>query len=187
MVLDTETTGIPIMKDFNVFHEPSSLEYYKESRLIEIGYIIYSHEGTKLSDYECIIKPNDFIIKNHHIHGITNDIAKKEGKNINDALDNLNKSLDTIDLIVGHNIMFDISIILSECYRNNRKDLIEKLKIKFTICTMKMAKNIFGTIYNLQTLYRMLHNKYTDQKHRALDDAHICADCYFFMLKNSIV
>lgn len=82
MVLDTETIGIPIMKDFNVFYEPSSLEYYKESRLIEIGYIIYSHEGTKLSDYECIIKPNDFIIKNHHIHGITNNIAKKKEKTL---------------------------------------------------------------------------------------------------------
>lgn len=182
MVLDSETTGLPIMKDYNKFHSPESYEHYKDCRLIELGYIIYSKDGRKINEYEFIVKPHNFTIRNYHIHGITNTTAIKNGKDISAVLDELDKNLDKIDLIVGHNIMFDISVVLSECHRNKKKDLILKLISKPFICTMELGKEIYGSNLNLQTLYRSLHNKYITQKHRALDDAYMCADCYFCLL-----
>ena len=45
--LDTETTGIPIMEGYNKYYDPKELKYYKNSRIIELGYVI-TKEETKL-------------------------------------------------------------------------------------------------------------------------------------------
>ena len=183
MVIDTETTGLPIMKNFNVFYDASLLEYYEKSRLIELGYVIFSGENKKISEYDNIIHSTEFTINNDDIHGITNVMASEKGKKIDDVLEQFNKDLDSVELIVGHNIMFDISIILSVCYRYKKSSLIDKLRAKPFVCTMRAASKMFGRFINLQTLYRSLHNKYIVQTHRALDDANMCADCYLALFK----
>ena len=42
LVFDTETTGLPIFNNRD-YHDPSLLEFYDSSRVIELGYIIYEN------------------------------------------------------------------------------------------------------------------------------------------------
>lgn len=182
MILDTETTGLPIVKKFNIYHDPKKLEYYNDSRMIELGYSIYSLDKIKLIDVCNIIKPDSFVISNSHIHGITQSEALN-GKPISEVLNTLNMYIDNVGAIIGHNIMFDISIILSECYRYGFIELANKIMQKQIICTMKMGKQYLGINKSpsLLVLYRSLFKKYVQQTHRAMDDVNLCAECYFYM------
>ena len=115
LVFDTETTGLPTMKRFNVYHEPSLVNYYKNSRIIELAYIIYDEEGNCVKTESNLVKPNNFIIENSHIHGITQENAVENGKDIESVIQLMNNDLTNVDTIVAHNIDFDINILLSEC------------------------------------------------------------------------
>lgn len=184
MILDVETNGLPVVKKFGVYYHPKELTYYDNSRLIELGYSVYSNKNIKLFDVCDLIKPKEFNITNHNIHGITQEIANKNGLALDVVFNKLEQNLEKIKIIVGHNILFDITIILSECYRHGRTSLINKLIKKELICTMKLGKQYLNMQKqpSLAILYRSLFKKYILQKHRALDDVNLCAKCYFYML-----
>ena len=116
-VFDTETTGLPKTKLLN----DESLALWPH--VVQFSYIIYDTELQK------IIKTVDFVIKIPNninisdevsdIHGITNFISQNSQYKIEDALllfsdDYLNYG---IDLIVGHNLEFDINMLKVELMR----------------------------------------------------------------------
>lgn len=186
LFIDTETTGLPITRKFNDYYPPENNYYYENSRLIEIAYIIYDENKNIVKEVNNLIKPDNFIITNQYIHGISNDNALENGKDISEVLDELNNDLNNIDIIVAHNINFDINIILSECYRKNKIELIDKLKSIEKECTMEIGKHYMKTYRSpkLVILYEHLFHKSVDQIHRALSDTQICAECYYKMLEN---
>ena len=183
LVIDTETTGLPITIGFDKYYSPKELKYYDNSRLIELAYIIYSENGHIIKEVCHLIKPNNFEINNSQFHGITNEMVSQNGIDINKAIDELNKDLDTVNKIVAHNINFDIHILLSECYRMNKDKIANKIEITKKDCTMKMGK-FFMKQYRspkLVDLYKFIFKKNVIQEHRALSDVVLCAECYFQM------
>jgi DNA polymerase III epsilon subunit-like protein len=116
-VFDTETTGLPKTKLLN----DESLALWPH--VVQFSYIIYDTELQK------IIKTVDFVIKIptninisdevSDIHGITNFISQNSQYKMENALilfsnDYLNYG---IDLIVGHNLSFDINMLKVELMR----------------------------------------------------------------------
>ena len=176
--LDTETTGLPIMAGYNKYHDPQELKYYKNSRIIELGYVI-TKEETKLQ-YTTLIKSKT--IKNTEVHGITPEMTFKHGKSIETVLDDLLLQINnhSVDTIVCHNAQFDISVLLSECYRAEKLFLVKKLKTFNIICTMELGKRALGLYKNpkLSSLYELLFKEKQEQQHRALSDALMCQKCY---------
>jgi len=183
LIFDTETTGLPIIKSFNVYNDPEELEYYNNSRVIEIAYIIYSPNNIEIKRKHFLIKPDGFEINNSNIHGITFDNANVNGLMMIDVLDEFEQDLDNVTL-VAHNIAFDINVLISECYRYNKTLLINKLKLCDTRCTMKMAMKQLDVNFciKLVLLHQYLYKQNIIQTHRALDDVKLCADCYFKMI-----
>jgi DNA polymerase III epsilon subunit-like protein len=125
-IFDTETTGLSKTKILN----DESLALWPH--VVQFSYIIYDTEINK------IIKKVDFIIKIpkninisdevSDIHGITNFISQTSQYKIEDALlvfsnDYLNYG---IDLIIGHNLRFDINMLKVELMReiNNTEQIL---------------------------------------------------------------
>lgn len=187
MFIDIETTGLPLRKGFDNYYHPKEKKYYNNSRIVEIGYLICDSNGKIIKKTEKIIKPVNFTIKNSNFHGITNEKANKEGIPINDALNMLCADLESVDTIITHNSLFDKNILLSECYRNNRKKLIDKINSKQIECTMKLGKSLMNSIKSpsLIELYKYLFNEDIEKKHRALYDAEICKKCYYELKNNN--
>lgn len=179
MVLDTETTGLPKTKGFGRYYLPSDLDKYESSRLVELGYIIYDKRGNYIKKYQQIVKPDKFKIKNSKFHGISNKKANSKGISCKNVLNNLYEDIKSVNLIVAHNIKFDLNIILSECYRYQMNELIGKLESINTCCTAEESYLRYGRYMKLTHLYETLFDKEIDQKHRALSDARYCAKCYF--------
>jgi DNA polymerase III epsilon subunit-like protein len=181
LFIDTETTGLPITKSYDDYFDPKETQYYDQSRIIDIGYVICNENNKLIKKVKNLIKPNNFTISNSHIHGITNDKAIKKGIDINNALDILNNDLENVNTIIAHNSIFDINVILSECYRNNKTALINNINSKSIKCTKKMGQKFMNSYKapKLVELYKYLFNEDIIQKHRALADAKLCQKCYF--------
>jgi DNA polymerase-3 subunit alpha len=183
--IDTETTGLP-KKTNTDYYSYENIDNYNNARMIEIGYMIYDNSDNLIREYSQLIKPDGFIINNTKIHGIEHNTALNEGKNINEVLDILEDDLSNVNYIIAHNLVFDINIILSEAYRLNKFNLINKLKKLNQECTLTLSLKMFKKRYRLVNLYPFLFNKEIIQEHRALSDVKILVECYNEMTKNNL-
>ena len=182
--LDLETSGLPVTKGFNRYHDPKESIFYDPSRIIEIGIVVCQH-GVVMVRESFLIKPDDFTIHNSHIHGISQQEAENNGFPIKKVLDNVFKMLSDVSKIVCHNKGFDINILLSECYRYQCNELAQRIINMEQDCTMEMGKQYMNVKKSpkLIELYEHLLKEKLDQKHRALDDAEACRECFYKMMQ----
>jgi len=124
LIFDTETTGLDL-----------------GDRIVQLSYEICDEKGNVLKQANFIIKPDNFIINNSHIHGITTKISEKDGIPIKDALTNMSKDVELYnpDTVVAHNIDFDLKFLRKELKTCGMPDFTENLA---TFCTMKRSTDI---------------------------------------------
>lgn len=184
IILDTETTGLPLKKDSSIYN---SAEW---PFIVQLSYMIYDDETHEIladvNDYiaidkSCIISP-----ASHEVHGLTHEFLQSNGIPIKDALHKLKKHMNSCNLAVGHNISFDKRILLAECIRHKIF-----LNMKNTYCTMKECKDICniectkknGETYikypSLKELHYALFCHNVKNLHNASIDILICMRCYY--------
>jgi len=194
MVIDTETTGLPKMQNYNVFFPYKQLDKYDTSRLVQMSWAIYNSKGEYLVLQDYIVNPNDFIIPNYaiKIHGISNTIAYQKGIEINDIFNILKKNIMNVKYFVAHNVNFDKNIILSELYRNKRFDIIKIMdKINY-ICTQDSTINLLklpSIKYKykkpkLSELYHWCFKEEMQNAHNSKYDTLNLARIFFYLRKN---
>jgi DNA polymerase III subunit alpha len=193
IVFDTETTGLPPRPSrFKKYHNPKTeYMFYDSSRVVELAYIVYmyddvTHTHTVVHSHASLVSPNDeFVIMNEAIHGITQEMAVNYGRPIKNVLCDFLEALSNVDIIVAHNIEFDMNIILAEFYRA-KLDPIKLLPIQ-QVCTIRLAMDVLklDKYPKLIDLYNKLHPRLDScsQTHRALDDTEKCAESYFALRK----
>ena len=190
-VFDTETNGI-IPKEYK---SQGSLENFPY--MLQLGSITYDSETKMISNIiNTIIKiPDSVVIPENvsNINSITKERTINEGVDIENVLDIFNNNVKTSDIIVAHNIDFDINILKMECLRNNKVNELEVLSSnKKIFCTMtngtKICKikkeNSFGKYYKwptLEELHYYLFGKKLQNMHDAYNDLLICLRCYMYM------
>lgn len=181
IIFDIETTGFPERKGFDMYYDPSNLAKYKNSRVVQLAYIIVDNQTNRQTSKNFIIIPTDFKIENENIHGISHEKALKEGHPLSNVLKIFSKDLRNCRRIVAHNIKFDKNVILSECYRLKLEEAIERINLCEEFCTMNEGKYKMRQTKSpkLTELYKFLYpNEQWVQKHDAKDDAQICLKCY---------
>ena len=181
LFFDTETTGVDVRKD----------------RVIEIAWLCCSLDGIMKYSKTRLIKPEGFTIPDEavQIHGITNQIADEEGEDFSEVIRNFLRDLHAVDLIVGHNIIYDIEILKSECSRVNIDPIEFKDKSRF--CTMKQLSQFCkiprlsgGTGYKFPTLsevYEILTGSQLINCHDALVDTEACKAIFFSAIEKGII
>ena len=150
LVFDTETTGLPETKI--ICQETLSKWPY----IVQLSCIIYDDEKND------IVESKDYIIKipskinisdeSSKIHGITNEISQTNGLDIKNVLVELFDLFRSSDIIIGHNILFDLNMIRVELLRiiyYHNDYLIEKEKLekfKLNLHYLNNLKNIYCTL-----------------------------------------
>lgn len=158
IVIDFETTGIPVDKKYNSYHDYKLLEYYEPSRPLSLAWY---HTDSFTGD----ININD--IHHHYIKpiGYSDDIFSKKAFEKNGiskqfANDNgipfiqlLKKECHFLDDLFNaeyliHHSMFDYYILQAEVYRllgsntdfyGNYEEIVNQIKV---VDTMELTKNI---------------------------------------------
>jgi len=150
IVFDTETTGLPKSK----FISPDTLN--KWPSIVQLSYVIYD------VSLNSIIDENDFIIKMIEnviipedaisIHKITNEISQKNGFKIEFVLNKFIEDLNNCNMLVGHNVSFDINMVKVELLR-----LIYDNNLNKTEKEMKNYKENLYLLSNFKNIYCTLH------------------------------
>ncbi len=185
LFFDTETTGLPVN-----WRAPIS-DSDNWPRLVQLAWAWYDQEGNQWDFYDYIIKPAGFIIpeESTKIHGISQALAEKKGKALNEVIDFFTKQVKQAELIVAHNIDFDQKIVGAELFRLKKEDIFLSAK---KICTMKISADICrlpgnqGAYKwpNLNELHYHLFQEKLIGAHNALIDVFACARCFFALKKS---
>jgi DNA polymerase III epsilon subunit-like protein len=203
LVFDTETSGLPKAKLISEY----TLNLWPH--ILQFSYLIYD---TELKD---IIEINDNIVKiekdvfiaeeSIKIHGITNDYSIENGISLDNILNNFFNNLRNVDLLVGHNLVFDINMIRVELFRlinstqNEERKTKHKNNLNFLVnyknicCTLQdsiqlckiEATDRYGSQYfkypRLDELHKKLFGIVPNNLHNSLHDILITLRCYVKM------
>jgi DNA polymerase III epsilon subunit-like protein len=146
IIFDTETTGLPQTKILN--NDTLDLWPY----IVQFSYIIYD------TDINAIMKVKDSIIKipeniiiteeNTSFHGITNEISLLKGVSIEDVIHEFFSDIKNVELIIAHNITFDINMLKVELLRltNNKTELFKEFINEKYLSHSKLIKNLYCTM-----------------------------------------
>lgn len=149
LVFDTETSGLPESKIIS----PDTLHLWPH--IVQFSYVIYDTELNEITvSSDDIIKVGDNVVissESINFHGITHDISKIKGKNLNKVLDVFCNHLKTADILVGHNIIFDILMVKVELLRFIYDTIAEEHQIK-------NYKNNLHFITNFTNIYCTMQN-----------------------------
>lgn len=196
MVFDTETSGLPLKRPGSRFSPYNDIDLYNNCRLVQFSGIIYDFNMNEtLTEFDYTIKPDGFTINNSNIHGITMDIANKNGIGINKLFEKIIELFQkhNISKLVGHNVIFDINVIKSEMFRYMKKNqlvnfpILRKIEKLPYFCTMKSTTEIcklpnknFPDKYKypkLEELYHYIFGKKPENLHNSMNDAIYTLEC----------
>lgn len=205
LVFDTETTGLPKSKIIS----PDTLNQWPH--IVQFSFVIYD---TELNDIvvaiDNIVKLTDtgIVISEDSIklHGITHKISQTKGVKLSKLLHMFCTYLKNVDVLVGHNVSFDINLVKIEILRliyssDISDDKIIKYKNNLHVltnftnvyCTMQNAIELcgikltdkFGKEYNkfpkLLELHQKLFNSVPNNLHNSFNDILITLRCYVKM------
>lgn len=144
MFLNIETTGLPLKNNLTGdYYMYTESQKYDCSRIIRLTWIIMEsfdlNSNQIMRDY--IIKPDNFELNGMEYHGIS--LTEANNGNSFGAVANIfKKDLSSCFMLVGHNLMFIISVLCSELYRKKFIKTIELLKIIKKICVSEVSAEL---------------------------------------------
>lgn len=184
IVFDTETSGL--IKDTDFPH------------ILQLSYVVYNTTVNSIvtieDDYINIPDSIKISSDSRKVHGITKELCKEKGIPIVDALHKFNRYMIMTDKVVGHNVEFDIRMVLAESYRNkismvfNEENVICTMKESVNVCKIKMnSKNSGNEFYKfprLNELYFHYYGKEPKNTHNSLVDILLCLVCFGNLYEN---
>lgn len=198
LFIDTETTGLPLTQNAP-YTDLKNWPY-----LVQIGIILecgdfreqFSYSG--LSTLNILVAPTDYTIPiaSTMIHGIFHNQAVEYGVERNTLLSYLDQLLYNVDIIIGHNVEFDLKVIKSEIYRvkeaknlfhkkNHR--IIDTMKLGTEICKIPMQNKDEYKWPTLDELYNVLFHKKIAKRHNAMSDVEATYECVVELWLNGYI
>lgn len=174
LVFDCETTNLLSDKTVDI------------CRIVQLAWIVYDTKTKKVEE-------NDFILNSHckidnsHIHGITTEISKN-GYEFSDIVDIFLEDVRKCEMMVGHNLNYDLNSVEVELGRLNRFDDIDYLYSKTFYDTMKEAckKLKLEKFPRLVNLYKYFFGFDFENAHDAIEDVKATLKCYLELTKQRI-
>jgi len=170
IIFDTETTGLTKPAPTNIKFQPF---------LTEIFCFKIDENFRKISEFESMVRPPIPISKEiTKITGITNEDVI-DAPVFFEIYDKLYEFFCGVDVVVGHNVAFDIDILHYELLRH---DLEKKFCYpKKHICTVEASHHLENKRLNLQKLHEHLFAEGFEDAHRARFDVMATARCFVEM------
>lgn len=188
LVFDTETTGIPL------FNEPS--DDPRQPYIVDIAASLFDATGLETKRFDAIVKPLVAIPEElARLHGITTEMAMEQGIEMRDAHEGFMALVADADIIVGHNVSFDIRLARIQAARATGEKWDNP---RPTFCTMRRTTNICKILKanprchndwkwpNLTEAVRHFFAEDHSNAHRARADCDAAARIYFHLKEQGI-
>ncbi|MDN5202979.1 DNA polymerase III subunit alpha [Fulvivirgaceae bacterium BMA10] len=189
LIFDTETTGLP--KNYNA--PVTDLDNWP--RLVQLAWQLHDHQGNLLNAQNFIVKPNGFTIPYNaeKVHGISTQRAIDEGHDLEKVLSVFAEDIGKAQLLIGHNIEFDINIMGAEYIRGAVDSKLLETKSLDTkdastdFCAIPGGKGGKYKWPTLTELHKKLFGVGFDDAHDAAYDVDATAKCFFGLIKEKVV
>ena len=166
------------LDDYTVLDiETTSLDTFS-GEIVEIS-AIKVRDRKEIDSFSKLIKTkNEIGYFTTRLTGITNEMVEKQGKELVVVLQEFKNFLDN-DIIVGHNVNFDINFI----YDNMEENLNEYLSNDF-VDTLRISRKVLPNLrhHKLDDLIRYF-NLTRRNEHRALNDCILTNQVYINLAK----
>lgn len=188
LFFDTETTGLP--KDY---HAPSSDLENWSCRLVQLSWLMEDESKTVISQGDFIIRPEGFEIpkESSDVHGITTEVALEKGLDLKKAVYYFLGACKLADLIVGHNVSYDMHVVGAELIRTWGKDYIETIPTADTMLSSIDFCAIPGKYGYKWPKLMELHNKLFgcdfDNAHNSFADITATEKCFWELKRIGVI
>ena len=194
LFFDTETNGLP-------YNYKAGIENTSNwPRLLQIGWIMTDERGNVLKSCTKWIFPNGFSVDSEvtKLTGITTDKLLFEGERISSVLNDFLQDIENAEVLVGHNVEYDIMVVGCELYRDGQPMQGQALTRHPHICTMKQtvdfcaipSTNSYYSDYKypkLTELYTKLFGHAFSGAHDAMADIKATKECFFELKRRGIL
>lgn len=192
IIFDTETNGkiknwkLPLNRE-NVSSFPRITEIAWQKLDLKTGAI--------LNEFQSLIKPDGWTVPKEEFfeaNNMSTERCEEFGAPLVGVLDKLIVDLNDSEIVVAHNLNFDIKVLGAEFFRYDLK--VDKKLIK--VCTMessiahcKLPPFRFGKYKfpKLVELYKILFDKEMENNHEAFADVVGCRECFVKLIKLNII
>lgn len=189
LIYDTETTGLPRNYEAPV----SDLDNWP--RVVQLAWQLHDADGSLIEARDFLIKPENYTIPFNaaKVHGITTEIASENGDDLRLVLEQFVLALDQTQVIIGHNIDFDLNIIGAEFVRCGFQNHFEgKLQVctkleSVDYCALPGGRGGGFKWPNLEELHRKLFNEDFPDAHNAAADVMATARCFLELVRLGII
>lgn len=186
LVFDTETTGFINKKELNLDAQPYIIQF------AGILWELQNWEYKEIWRKDILIKPPIPIpywaSQVHHIY----DIDVKDSPVMKDQIEEMMNFLSQADIIIGHNIEYDESMIKLELKRLEKLHLYAPNQV---LCTMKTTVDYCALQWNwarfkypkLWELHKKLFGEYFVGAHDAMVDVEATLKCFLELEKQNVI
>ncbi|MBL4586999.1 MAG: PHP domain-containing protein, partial [Flavobacteriales bacterium] len=189
LIYDTETTGLP--KNYKAPLTDSD----NWPRLVQLAWQLHADDGSLLEAQNFIVRPDGFDIpyNSEKIHGISTEKALNEGLPLEEVLDFFSEVLSRTQVIAGHNIEFDNSIMGAEYLRLSDTNPITEFPSVDTknesthYCAIPGGRGGKFKWPKLTELHVKLFNEAFDEAHNAAADVAATARCFFVLVRLQVI
>ncbi|MBN1789777.1 MAG: DNA polymerase III subunit alpha [Bacteroidales bacterium] len=189
LIFDTETTGLPAN-----YNAPVT-DTGNWPRMVQLAWEYHDKTGRLIFDKSYIIKPQGYTIPQaaEVVHGISTEKALAEGSDLETVLIEFAGDLERTEVVVGHNVSFDLSILGAEYVRSNIPSRLHEIT---HICTKEESTDFCaipggkGGKFKwpaLPELYKCLFGEGFAEAHNAAADVAATARCFFELLRRGII
>lgn len=169
-----------------LFFDVETTGFSSSARVVQVAWMMRTSEGEPVGDdHSFIIKPDGYEIpeRSTKIHGITTQSAIDNGEDWKRVITLFISYMLTADVLVGHNVAFDVRMMHQEIGRGWENDITAKE----TECTMSLSTAYCGKKPKLQELHNILFGVDFEGAHDAMSDVHATAKCYWELKRLGVI
>lgn len=188
IIFDTETNGkiidwkMPLRNDETISNFPRITQLAWQKVNLTSGEIV--------NEYQSLIQPAGWTVPKEQFfidNNMSTERCKNEGKPLREVLPLIIEDLRDSEIVVAHNMSFDINVLGAELIRLNYKVGKELIKVCTMQETIDMCKlpGQYGKYKfpKLTELYQILFEKEFDGAHDAMVDVTACKECFMELIK----
>ncbi|AWU44297.1 DNA polymerase III subunit alpha [Blattabacterium punctulatus] len=189
LIVDTETTGLPHSYNLPITNTDNW------PRVVQIAWQCHAISGKIIEFKNFIIKPDGYDIPYNafKIHGITNEKAEKEGKNLDFVLNKFKKSFEKSKCLIGHNLDFDRKVIECEFFRMKEeisfleKKFLDTKEVSVNYCKLPGIRKKFKWPTLTELYYKLFGIDLSNFHHNAENDVKATSRCFLELLRIGII
>jgi DNA polymerase III epsilon subunit-like protein len=182
LCFDTETTGLPPK---GAFPSKVGADY---PYIVQLSFVVYDTETNSVVQEENHLVKVPVKVDGSQaaaIHKITDHALKTKGVEFAYVYYLFQAAAARADLVVGHNLEFDLNMMRAQCARHNfpfcvDKDVFCTMKSTIDLCAIRRqnSRGAYNKYPSLLELYRFLFKEDPTELHNAIVDVYACLRCF---------